>query len=73
MAEAACEYSTKAIFTSDNPRSEDPLEILKDMENGTEHGSKKKIYFDCRQKRSDQNCGEPCKDGRHHTDCGKGS
>lgn len=34
MAEVACEYSDKAIFTSDNPRSEDPAEIIKDMEKG---------------------------------------
>lgn len=32
MAQVACEHSDKVIFTSDNPRSEDPLEILKDME-----------------------------------------
>ena len=32
MGEVACELSDRAIFTSDNPRSEDPLEILKDME-----------------------------------------
>lgn len=34
MAEVACEHSDKVIFTSDNPRTEDPLQILKDMEAG---------------------------------------
>jgi UDP-N-acetylmuramoyl-L-alanyl-D-glutamate--2,6-diaminopimelate ligase len=32
MAEVACEHSDKVIFTSDNPRSEDPVQIIKDME-----------------------------------------
>lgn len=34
MAQIACQYATKPIFTSDNPRSEDPVFILQDMENG---------------------------------------
>jgi UDP-N-acetylmuramoyl-L-alanyl-D-glutamate--2,6-diaminopimelate ligase len=34
MAKIACQYSDIPIFTSDNPRSEDPLSILKDMESG---------------------------------------
>ncbi|NWQ43919.1 UDP-N-acetylmuramoyl-L-alanyl-D-glutamate--2,6-diaminopimelate ligase [Bacillus sp. EB106-08-02-XG196] len=34
MAEIACRYGTDPIFTSDNPRSEDPIAILGDMENG---------------------------------------
>jgi UDP-N-acetylmuramoyl-L-alanyl-D-glutamate--2,6-diaminopimelate ligase len=34
MAEIACRYATNPIFTSDNPRSEDPVAILKDMEVG---------------------------------------
>ncbi|HUQ66299.1 MAG TPA: UDP-N-acetylmuramoyl-L-alanyl-D-glutamate--2,6-diaminopimelate ligase [Flavitalea sp.] len=42
MAEASCEYSTKAIFTADNPRSEDPLQILKDMETGLSSAAKRK-------------------------------
>lgn len=42
MAEVACEYSDKVILTSDNPRSEDPLEILKDMEAGLTVTTKKK-------------------------------
>ncbi len=42
MAEVACEYSDKVIFTSDNPRNEDPLEILKDMEAGVSVTGRKK-------------------------------
>ncbi len=34
MAAVACKYSTKIIFTSDNPRSEDPLQIIKEMQTG---------------------------------------
>ncbi|MGS2738958.1 UDP-N-acetylmuramoyl-L-alanyl-D-glutamate--2,6-diaminopimelate ligase [Sinomicrobium sp. M5D2P17] len=34
MAAIASELSTRAIFTSDNPRTEDPEAIIKDMEKG---------------------------------------
>lgn len=34
MASMACEWSDKVILTSDNPRSEDPAQIIKDMEAG---------------------------------------
>ncbi len=42
MAEAACEYSDRVIFTSDNPRSEDPAQIIKDMEEGLAVSYKRK-------------------------------
>lgn len=43
MGETACVYSDKAIFTSDNPRSEDPQEILKEMEAGLSSAAKRKF------------------------------
>ena len=43
MAEVACEYSDKVILTSDNPRSEDPMEILKQMEVGVNAAAKKNV------------------------------
>ena len=42
MSEVACELSDRVILTSDNPRSEDPLEILKDMEQGLGSAAKRK-------------------------------
>lgn len=43
MGEVACEHSDKVIFTSDNPRSEDPAEILKDMETGLNTAARRKF------------------------------
>ncbi|MBB1193161.1 UDP-N-acetylmuramoyl-L-alanyl-D-glutamate--2,6-diaminopimelate ligase [Flavobacterium sp. SOK18b] len=44
MADIAASLSDKAIFTSDNPRSEDPLEIISEMEKGVApHHFKKTI------------------------------
>lgn len=42
MANIACQYSNKVILTSDNPRSEDPEEILNQMQAGVEPGDVKK-------------------------------
>jgi len=42
MAAVACEYSDKAIFTSDNPRFENPEDIIKNMEEG--------VSVSCRRK-----------------------
>jgi len=42
MAEVVCEHSDKVIFTSDNPRFEDSLQILREMEAGVSMIAKKK-------------------------------
>ncbi|NND77160.1 MAG: UDP-N-acetylmuramoyl-L-alanyl-D-glutamate--2,6-diaminopimelate ligase [Flavobacteriales bacterium] len=42
MAKIACEYSDKVIFTSDNPRNEDPDAILKDINSGVDGAHFKK-------------------------------
>lgn len=41
MAKAACEWSDKVILTSDNPRSEDPAQIIRDMEEGVDPAFKR--------------------------------
>lgn len=48
MAKAAQEFSDYVIFTSDNPRTEDPKQILSDMINGLESDRD----FECIQDRS---------------------
>lgn len=51
MAAVSCEYSTRAILTSDNPRTEDPLQILVDMqvEMKSEHKRKCLVIADRRE------------------------
>lgn len=41
MAKVASEWSDKVILTSDNPRSEDPAQIIKDMEEGIDAAFKR--------------------------------
>ncbi len=42
MAEVACEHSDKVIFTSDNPRNEDPQTILDEMIAGVKVSARRK-------------------------------
>ena len=42
MASMAAQLSNKVIITSDNPRTEDPLEIIKQMEAGVAAGDRRK-------------------------------
>lgn len=43
MGDAAAEFSNRAIFTSDNPRSEDPAKILRDMTEGMDKLLQQKV------------------------------
>ena len=43
MAKIACDNSTKIILTSDNPRSEDPDAIIKQMQKGVDPVNNKKV------------------------------
>lgn len=42
LARIACKYSDKVIFTSDNPRFEDPEQIILDMEAGLDNDERRK-------------------------------
>lgn len=42
MAKIACDLSSKVILTSDNPRSEEPEKIIKEMQKGVDAVNKKK-------------------------------
>jgi len=43
MAETACNFSHKVILTSDNPRTEDPNQILSEMEQGVPVAFKRNV------------------------------
>ena len=45
MGAAAAEFSTRAIFTSDNPRSEEPSSILNDMMEGVDAMMQRKVLM----------------------------
>ena len=42
MAQIACDLSTRVIITSDNPRSESPEAIIKEMQKGVDGVNRKK-------------------------------
>jgi UDP-N-acetylmuramoyl-L-alanyl-D-glutamate--2,6-diaminopimelate ligase len=42
MGEVACKYSDHVVFTSDNPRSEDAAQIIRDMEVGLNTAARRK-------------------------------
>lgn len=72
MAQIAAEKSSKVIFTSDNPRFEDPYEILAEMEKGVEaHNTMKTIVIEDRRQAIKAACQE-AKEGDIILIAGKG-
>ncbi len=45
MAKIACEMSDRLILTSDNPRDENPEDILHQMEEGIDISQKRKVLI----------------------------
>jgi UDP-N-acetylmuramoyl-L-alanyl-D-glutamate--2,6-diaminopimelate ligase len=43
MAKVACQYSDQVILTSDNPRSEEPEAIIREMETGIPAAARKQV------------------------------
>jgi UDP-N-acetylmuramoyl-L-alanyl-D-glutamate--2,6-diaminopimelate ligase len=43
MARSAVKYSDRVIFTSDNPRSEDPMAIIEEMKEGVGPTERKRV------------------------------
>ena len=43
MAKIACTYSNQVVITSDNPRTEDPQEIIQEMEEGVPKEDRQKV------------------------------
>lgn len=43
MAQTACDWSSKVILTSDNPRSEEPDQIIKEMQTGVSPVNQRKV------------------------------
>ena len=54
MGEAAVTYSDLTIVTSDNPRLEDPLEIIAEIETGIDKSKVRKVQADALQLNSEQ-------------------
>ena len=46
MGKIACSLSDKVIFTSDNPRSEDPIVIIDQMKSGVKNKDKHKFILE---------------------------
>jgi len=70
MGEIACRMSDHCVITSDNPRTEDPLQILKDIEAGC--GSHKNYEIEADRKKAIEKALNIAKNGDAVLIAGKG-
>ena len=54
MGKIACSLSDKVIFTSDNPRSEDPIVIIDQMKSGVKNKDKHKFILEINRRKAIQ-------------------
>jgi UDP-N-acetylmuramoyl-L-alanyl-D-glutamate--2,6-diaminopimelate ligase len=52
MCKAACEFSDVIVITSDNPRTEDPLQIIEDVKTGIPAGWKGEVKVEADRKKA---------------------
>ena len=72
MAHIASELSNQAIFTSDNPRTEDPQTIIEDMESGVEPQNIKKTISIVDRRQAIKTAGKMAESGDILLIAGKG-
>ena len=58
MGKIACSLSDKVIFTSDNPRSEDPILIIDQMKSGVKNKDKHKFILEINRRKAIQDACE---------------
>ena len=72
MGKISSDLSSKVIFTSDNPRSEDPESIINDMVQGVSNFNSKKISIELERKKAIRKAKENSNEGDIVLIAGKG-
>ena len=72
MGKISSDLSSKVIFTSDNPRSEDPKSIINDMLQGVSNFNSKKISIELERKKAIRKAKENSNEGDIVLIAGKG-
>lgn len=72
MARIALEYADKAVFTSDNPRNEEPEAILEDMRKGVSPANHRKVKWEVDREKAILNTCKEAQNGDIILIAGKG-